>query len=86
MAEKLDQGQCCKRDLERMCVQEEISGTTRMQQQHKVLRPKRAITFGKLEIIKQTVRTSITLQKMYVKTLWRGQPPPQRKKRLVTTD
>jgi hypothetical protein len=63
-----------------MGVQEEASGITRMQQQHKVLRPKTGIMPGKLEIIKQTVGTSITLQKMNVKTLWRGQPPSKTKK------
>lgn len=35
----------------------------------------------KLEIAKQTIRISIRLQKMRDWTLWRGQPPPQQKKR-----
>jgi hypothetical protein len=34
-----------------------------------------------LEIAKQTVGTSIRLQKMSNWSLWRGQPPPKRKKR-----
>jgi hypothetical protein len=33
-----------------------------------------------LEIAKQTGRTSIALLKMKDKALWRGQPPPKRKK------
>jgi hypothetical protein len=37
-----------------------------------------------LDIAKQTVRTCIRLQKMSVRSLWRGQPPPKRKKRLDT--
>jgi hypothetical protein len=39
-------------------------------------------TFRKIvewEITKQIVRTSIRLQKMSVRTLWRGQPPKQKK-------
>jgi hypothetical protein len=39
-----------------------------------------------LEIAKQTVRTSIRLQKMNVRTLWRAQPPLKQKKRPLTID
>jgi hypothetical protein len=48
-------------------------------------------TFGRifrktveLEIAKQTVGTSIGLQKMSDRILWRSRPPPKRKKRLYT--
>jgi hypothetical protein len=49
MMEKLDHGQCCKRNLKRMDVWEEASVTTGLQQQHKELRPKRVIMSGKQE-------------------------------------
>jgi hypothetical protein len=39
----------------------------------------------KLEVMKQTVGTSISPRKMSDWRLWRGQPPPKRKKRPLTT-
>jgi hypothetical protein len=36
-----------------------------------------------LEVVKRAVESSIWLRKMSVKTLWRSQPPPKYKKRLV---
>jgi hypothetical protein len=35
-----------------------------------------------LEIMKQGVEPSVQIQKMNVRTLWRGQSPPKGKKRL----
>jgi hypothetical protein len=70
-----------------MSIQEELSGTTGMQQQHKGLRPNRAAMSRKqegiqqdcqqtfrLEVMKQVVRISIGLRKMSDWTWWRGQP------------
>jgi hypothetical protein len=37
-----------------------------------------------LKIAKQTVGNSTRLQKMNVRTLWRGRPPPKRKWRPLT--
>jgi hypothetical protein len=61
-----------------------------MQQWHKGPNPETATTTGKqgnvnetfrqalmLEIVKQTIWSSITIPKMSFKTLWRSQPPPK---------
>jgi transcription antitermination factor NusA-like protein len=43
MTKKSDQGQCCKRNLKRMAIQEEMTGTIRMHHWNKEPRLKRAI-------------------------------------------
>jgi hypothetical protein len=74
-------------------VWEETSGATRIRyrdlQKQLFLRKKSTSgrIFGKtaeLEVMKQIVGTSIRLWKMRDWTLWRGLPPPKRKKRLQT--
>jgi hypothetical protein len=56
MTEKSDQGQYCKRNLERTDVREKTSGATGMQQRHEEPRHKRAITSGKQEHIQQDIQ------------------------------
>jgi hypothetical protein len=38
---------------------------------------------NRLEVVKRAVESSVRLRKMSVKILWRSQPPPKRKKRLL---
>jgi hypothetical protein len=77
-------------------VQEEMLGTAGMQQRHKELRPVKSITSRKqenaqqdfrhtveLEVAKKIVGTSIGLPRMGDWTLWRTQPPPKQKRRMV---
>jgi hypothetical protein len=39
-----------------------------------------------LEIMKRIARSSVRIQIMSVRTLWRGQPPPKRKQKPLTAD
>jgi hypothetical protein len=62
-----------------------ITGQSRRQEPHLGSRTTPNQTFRKTaeqEIAKQIVRTSTRLQKMSVRTLGRGPPPPKRKKKL----
>jgi hypothetical protein len=55
---KVDEGQCCKGNLERRAIQEEMYGATRMQQRHEEPRPKRPITSGKQENAQQNFQAA----------------------------
>jgi hypothetical protein len=91
--ENSGQDQCCKRNLKRADVREEMLGATETQQWNTETRPKGAITTGStgnvdetfrqtlgLDIAKRIAGAYIRLREMSVSTLWRGRPPPKRRR------
>jgi hypothetical protein len=82
------------KDSLKASIWEEMTHAAEIQQWHKGPRPETRATSGEqrdfyealgqsigLEVTKRAVEFSIRLQKMSDWTLWRGRPPPKRKKR-----
>jgi hypothetical protein len=82
--------QCCTRNPERTDVRKEKSIKTRIQQWHKESVFKGAATSRKREDIQQDLeegsQIAEPLWKINVRMLWRGQHPPEQKRRPLTTD